>query len=169
VRVIAPEVVEELAGAGIAIERRRYQPGEAGHYRLVVAATDDPVLNRRICSDAAAVGAWANDVTDPDGGSMALPAVARRGRVSIAVSTGGASPGLAAWLRDELTDGFGDEVAVLADLVAAARDEARSRPSEQPLPDWRAALDSGMLDLIRQGRVSEAKERLQACRSSSSD
>ena len=35
--------------------------------------------------------------------------------------------------------------------------------------DWQQALDSGMLDLIREGRLAEAKERLQACLSSSSD
>jgi hypothetical protein len=37
------------------------------------------------------------------------------------------------------------------------------------VPGWQQALDSGMLDLIREGDLAEAKERLQACLSSSSD
>jgi hypothetical protein len=35
--------------------------------------------------------------------------------------------------------------------------------------DWQRALDSGMLELVREGHLAEAKERLQACLSSSSD
>jgi siroheme synthase (precorrin-2 oxidase/ferrochelatase) len=87
----------------------------------------------------------------------------------ISVGTGGASPVLASWLRDQIGELLGPEVAVLAELVAEARQTARSAAPDDPSPDWREALDSGMLDLIRRGRIPEAKERLSACRSSSSD
>ena len=43
---------------------------------------------------------------------------------------------------------------------------ASGRSSEDA--DWQQALDSGMLDLIRAGRVSDAKELLRSCLSSSS-
>ena len=49
-----------------------------------------------------------------------------------------------------------------------ARAEVRSGSPTDVVPDWRPALDSGMLDLIRLGRIPEAKELLSACRSSSS-
>ena len=42
---------------------------------------------------------------------------------------------------------------------------ARRGPEER---DWHRALDSGMLELVRERRLAEAKERLQACLSSSS-
>lgn len=175
VSVLAADVDEALAALpGVTVQRRRYEDGDATGYRLVVAATDDAALNRRIAEDTAAGGGWANDATRADGGAMAFPARLRRGRVLVTVSTGGASPGLAAWLRDELAERVGPEMGVLADLVAEARQGRRrnrgSAESGSPgdaLPDWREALDSGMLDLIRQGRILEAKERLQACQSSS--
>ncbi len=170
VRVVAVDVIDELAAlAGVTIERRHYRAGEVVRYRLVMAATDDPELNRSICADAEQAGIWANDASRPGGGRMAVPAVLRRGPVVVSVSTGGSSPVLASWLRDQIGDLLGPEVAVLAELVAEARDEARADVPEGTMPDWRPALDSGMLDLIRHGRIPEAKERLSACRSSSSD
>lgn len=169
VTVVAPTIRADAAELdGVAIERRTYAPGEAGHYRLVVAATDDVEVNRRVCADADQANVWANDASSPGGGALAVPAVLRRGPVLISVGTGGSSPGLAAWLRDQIADLFGSEVAVLADLVGEARREVRIDPSVDVVPDWRPALDSGMLELIRHGRIPEAKERLSACRSSSS-
>jgi siroheme synthase-like protein len=153
---------------GVTIAHRPYASGEAREYRLVVAATDDAGVNRLVCADAEKAGVWANNASLPGGGAVAVPAVLRRGPVLMSVGTGGASPGLAAWLRDQIADLLGPEVAVLAELVGEARREVRTDPRADVVPDWRPALDSGMLDLIRLGRIPEAKERLSACRSSSS-
>ena len=55
------------------------------------------------------------------------------------------------------------------ELVAELRDEEVAAGGPGRRPDWRAAVDSGMLDHIRAGQLAEAKERLEACLSSSSD
>ena len=60
------------------------------------------------------------------------------------------------------------EYDVLIEMLAAARDEHRARGATTEGPGWQRALDSGMLELIREGNLAEAKERLQACLSSSS-
>ena len=57
---------------------------------------------------------------------------------------------------------------MLVDLLAEARERLRADGRSTEGLDWQGALDSGMLDLVREGRVAEAKERLQACLSSSS-
>ena len=77
-------------------------------------------------ADAEARDVWANDASLPDGGPVAVPAVLHRGPVTVSVGTGGSSPVLAAWLRDQIADLLGPEVAVLADLVAEERQAARS-------------------------------------------
>jgi hypothetical protein len=64
---------------------------------------------------------------------------------------------------------MGPEYSVLLDLLSEAREEMRARGRSSEDADWQAALDSGMLDLIRRGRVAEAKELLLTCLSSSSD
>jgi len=65
-------------------------------------------------------------------------------------------------------DEFGPEFEVLIDLLSETRDELRARGESTESPGWQRALDSGMLELIREGNLAEAKERLQACLSSSS-
>jgi len=169
VTVVAPEVVPELAERPVTIERRPYRDGEAGEHRLVVVATDDPAVNARVAADAEAAGVWVNAADDVDNCTFTLPARVRRGDLLLTVSTGGRSPGLASWTRKRLEAEFGPEWAVLLDLLADARDELRAQGRSTLGVDWHAALDSGMLELVREGQLAEAKERLQACLSSSSD
>jgi hypothetical protein len=61
---------------------------------------------------------------------------------------------------------LGPEYATLLDVLSEAREEVRSSGRSSEDPDWQLALDSGMLELIRAGRVDEAKEILRACLSS---
>jgi hypothetical protein len=49
------------------------------------------------------------------------------------------------------------------DVLSEAREELRASGRSSEDHDWQSALDSGMLELIRAGRVDEAKEILRAC------
>ena len=53
--------------------------------------------------------------------------------------------------------------------VSEAREDLRGAGVSTEGLAWQEALDSGILELVREGRVAEAKERLQACLSSSSE
>jgi precorrin-2 dehydrogenase/sirohydrochlorin ferrochelatase len=158
----------EAAGAQVEIRGQdAYRAGELAGYRLVVAATGDAAFNHRLYEEAEAAGVWINSADDPANCSFILPAVARRGAISVAVSTGGTSPALATWMRRRLEAELGPEYEVLADLLASEREAIRAKGQTTEGLDWQTALDSGMLDLIRAGQVQEARERLQACLSSS--
>ena len=150
-------------------EERSYQPGEVSGYRLAVAATDAPEVNAAVYADGEAAGVWVNSADDPDNCSFTLPAVVRRGPVMIAVSTGGRSPALASWLKGRLAAQIGPEYEVLAELLAAEREAVRADGRSTEGLNWQKALDSDMLELIKNGHVADARERLQACLSSSSD
>ena len=69
----------------------------------------------------------------------------------------------ATWLRRRFTEELGPEYATLLDVLSEAREELRATGRSSEDPDWQSALDSGMLELIRAGRVDEAKEILRAC------
>lgn len=58
---------------------------------------------------------------------------------------------------------LGPEYEILLALLAEAREDLRSCGVETEGLAWQAALDSGMLELVREGQIVEAKERLQAC------
>ena len=73
------------------------------------------------------------------------------------------------WLRRRLAEEIGPAYDALVGLVGEVRDEVRARGVPTERLDWQGALDSGILELVRAGRLAEAKERLRACLSSSSD
>ncbi len=88
---------------------------------LVFAATSDFALNRRIAEDAARCRLWCNMATEPERGSFIVPSVVRRGPLTLAVSTGGASPAVAVQIRQRLEREFGAEWAILLRLMALLR------------------------------------------------
>lgn len=107
---------------------------------LAVAATDDDALNARIESEARERGVLVNrtDVGgERDAGSVVVPATVRDGDVVVAVSTGGRSPALAAYLREQL-DGTLEHADAMAELTAEIRAELQERGV--PPADRRAAV-----------------------------
>jgi siroheme synthase-like protein len=169
VTVVAPEVVPEVAAVADVVELRPYRPGEAAGYRFVIAATGDPQVNQQVYDDGEAAGVWVNSADDPQRCSAVLPARVRQGRLTLTVSTGGHSPAVAAWVRERLAREYGPEYDQLVGLLSEAREEVRAQGLGTEHLDWKQALDSGILELIRAGRPEAAKERLRACLSSSSD
>ncbi|MGQ0742891.1 MAG: precorrin-2 dehydrogenase/sirohydrochlorin ferrochelatase family protein [Acidimicrobiales bacterium] len=161
VSVVAPQIVDELAGrAGVALHRRSYRRGEVRGYWLVVAATDDVEVNQAVFDDGEAAGVWVNGADDPERCSFTLPSVLRRGDLTVAVSTGGRSPALAKWLRMRLGDQLGPEYEALLDLLAAERQAVRAAGRSTEGLDWDGALDSSLLPYIRQGDLGAAQARL---------
>jgi precorrin-2 dehydrogenase/sirohydrochlorin ferrochelatase len=169
VKVIATRVGSELAATGVPVELRPYRRGDVAGYRLVVAATDDPATNRAVYDDGEVAGIWVNSADEPASCSFTLPSVVRRGPIMVTVATGGHSPALATWLRAHVEDELGPEYEILLELLSAARDELKAAGRSTEGADWRKALNSDMLDLIKAGQIDRARERLQACLFSSSD
>jgi len=172
VEVVAPEISDSVRALGVPCEERAYVEGDARHYRLVVTATGDAAVDGAVFTDADGAGIWVNSADDPEHCTFTLPAVVRRGPLLVTVSTTGHSPAMATWLRRRLEGELGPEFELMLELVAAERRpmQAAGRSTEEP--DWQRALDSvmldgAMLDLIRAGNVDQARERLQACLSSS--
>lgn len=169
VSVVSPEILEEIAALGVTCHRRPYEAPEAGNYRLVIAATGDPVVNQQVYDDAEARGVWVNSADDPDRCSFILPARVRQGRLLVTVSTQGHSPAVSTWLRQRLSAELGPEYDQLIGVLADVRGEVQAAGLSTEALDWQDALDSGILDLVRANRLEEAKERLRACLSLSSD
>ena len=167
VTVVAPEVDPDLAALPVSVERRPYRPGDASRFRLVFAATDDPDTNAAVAAEAEAAGVWVNAADDLARSSFTLSSVARRGPIVVAVSTGGQSPALAAWLRRRIEADLGGEYEVLLRLLSDARTTMQHEGRSTEGANWLSALDSNMLELIRAGDIGKARERLEACLSSS--
>jgi precorrin-2 dehydrogenase/sirohydrochlorin ferrochelatase len=171
VHVVAPVIGDAVRALEprVTVEVRHYRAGEAAEYRLVIAATGSSEANRLVYEDCERAGVWVNAADDPPNCSFTLPSVLRRGPLLVTVSTSGRSPAVSSWLRTRLAAEVGPEFETLVELVAAERDAIRAGGRSTEGLDWQSALDSGMLDMIRAGQLVKARERLQACLSSSSD
>ena len=164
VTVIAPTVGPEmrsLAPSLRVVENRPYRSGDAAGFRLVITATGDHQVDAAVYADAEAAGVWVNSADDPGHSSFILPSVHRDGTVTVAVSTGGASPALAVWLRSHLA---GEPVVAgagtLAALLGEARRQLRSSGRRSDAVDWRALLDGPLPALVRAGALDEARATL---------
>ncbi len=144
---------------------------------------DDGAANETIAADARELWIWVNAADDPARCDFILPSVARRGTISIATTTGGSSPALARWLREQMEAFLDDDVEALAELLADVRSELRAGdaacaatceragvpppllcaecPRRIPPERWQRAIDVELRALLRAGDRAGARARLE--------
>ena len=101
--------------------RRPYHAGDLRRACLVVAATDREEINRRVCAEAKRRRLLVNCIAPPSAGNFIVPSVIHRGGVTVAISTGGASPAFAKRLRRDLERFFHRGYPALLKRMAALR------------------------------------------------
>ncbi|MGH9023129.1 MAG: precorrin-2 dehydrogenase/sirohydrochlorin ferrochelatase family protein, partial [Acidimicrobiia bacterium] len=123
VHVVAPLLgtkCQTLVDSGrIRWSSRPFEPADLDSAWLAVAATDDPEVNRLVVDTGESRRVWVISTT---GESPATTmAMARRGALSVAVGTGGMSPAVAVWVRDQLETVLAPELGSLLEVAAAVR------------------------------------------------
>lgn len=169
VTVISPELEEQLgrlhqAGA-LRWLPREYREGDLAGAFLVIAATDDEAVQARVHAEAGRDNLLLNVADVPKWCNVILPAVLRRGALSLAISTGGASPALAGQLRRELETKFGDEYRLLVDLLAALRPLVLARGGEQSenCRCFKELVAADLATWIRQQRWDLVRRQVESC------
>ena len=166
VTVVSPELTSVLVGmAGVGRIRhaaRRYRCGDLEGAVIALTAVDDPGVTAAVAAEARERGVWLNAADDAAHCDFMLPAVVRRGVLTIAVGSGGASPALARALREHLDATLGAEWASLGALAAEARVELRAVGRSADAEAWRRALAPDVRELLAVGRLDEARQRLRA-------
>jgi precorrin-2 dehydrogenase/sirohydrochlorin ferrochelatase len=163
ITVISPALIPELSILAsehlISVLQRVYQESDLKDAFLVIAATDDPALNRSIWQDALRWKCLVNVVDDPQHSNFILPAVVRRGDFTISISTGGASPALARRVREQLEDQFGREYGELTRLLGELRTDLHTlfETEDERLRAALYLLDSGILQVVRTNGYDAAR------------
>lgn len=158
VQVVSPQVVtalDELARTGkIEWHQKKCADGDLDGAFLVFAATDDPVTQEKVYRQACHAGQLVNVVDDPDRCNFQVPATSRRGDLTISVSTKGRSPAVAAMIREELEDLYGQEYEDLLDIMSKVRRQlAESENSQaQRKKIYKKILRSDIVEWIRTGQ-----------------
>lgn len=162
-----------LAGAGaIRLCQRAFEPADLEGCFLAIAATDNACVNRAVQKAARRRGVLFCGVDSHADGDFTVPAVARRGALQLAISTGGGSPAYAKLLRRELERYLDEGHAQLLDLLCDLRPKVQARFPDAPKRRekfWRALVTADILTMARRGQWAEIEERIKACLSSSLD
>jgi precorrin-2 dehydrogenase/sirohydrochlorin ferrochelatase len=158
--VISPEVnprVEEMAANNeISWEKREYKQGDLEGAFIAIAATDDNTVNRQIAAEATERNVLLNVVDVTHLCTFIAPSVARRGEVTIATSTGGASPALARTFREKLTTSRILQFADLAPILSQARAELVEKRVTVVPDHWQTQITDDLLDLVQSDKTDEA-------------
>ena len=139
---------------------RPYRPGDLEGAFIGVAATNVWHVNQEIYQEAERLGVLLNVVDDPDLCSFIAPSVVKREPVTLAISTGGASPALARKLRETLAQAEALEWADLADVLAQARRIVKEKRIAIDPERWQCCITRELLEMAQTGRSDEALEKL---------
>ena len=160
VTVVAPRAearIRAWARQGrVCWQARGFEPGDLAGMELAFIATSDSRANRAAAAEAERRGVWANVADDPSACRFLVPAVLRRGRLTVAVGTQGASPELAAWVRDRIDRALPGCLAELVELARRVREMARGRV-DHPV---RRLLEAGVLEDLERGDRGAAERKV---------
>ena len=166
VRVVSPTLtpaLSELVAAGaIGHVARGYAAGDLADATLAFAATDDGAINAAVAREGRERGVWVNAADDPANCDVILPAVVRRGVVTVAVGTGGASPALARAVRERIERALPEAYGTLAEIAADVRRELHAAGRRASAEAWQEALRDGLAPLLEGRRREEAARRVRA-------
>jgi len=166
VTVVSPEFSEALRGlektTAVTLICRPYETSDLDGKFLVIGATNDEALNRRVNADAENRNMLCNIADVPDICNFILPSIIRRGDLVIAVSTSGKSPAFAKKLRKDLEKNFGDEYARFLTLMGSVRTKllCTAHAPEAHKPLFERLIHNNLLELIKNDRKEEINRLL---------
>lgn len=154
-----------LARRGVVLRERRFRASDVGRQALVVAATDERPVNGRVSEACRRRNVPVNVVDDPVLCTFIVPAVLRRGDVTVAVSTGGKSPAAARLVKERIAEAVGEEYAALVDLLGAERERAKREVASQRARAraWKQAAGGEALEALRRGDRPGARRAVRRC------
>jgi len=110
ITVVAPTLCSQLQQLAqsktINWIERSYERSLIEGATFVFAATDDKLLNEAISNDALACDILVCNVSNGEQGSFITPAIARHDGLTLAISSGGSSPSLIKYMKNELLQHF---------------------------------------------------------------
>lgn len=167
VTVVAPELCNDvqqmLSDQKIKHIATAFKPEHLDAMMLVIAATDDEVINRRVSELAQSRNIPVNVVDNPGLCSFIMPSIVDRNPVQIAISTGGASPVLARLLRARLETMIPSSFGRLAELMGKSREKVRKRfpKMRERRRFWEHILQGPVAEMLFAGQDKAALKMLE--------
>jgi precorrin-2 dehydrogenase / sirohydrochlorin ferrochelatase len=153
-----PELLELAEQGKIALLQKVYEPGDLAEAFVIVAAINEPTLVEQIWQETQARGQLLNVVDVPAYCNYIIPSILRRGQLTVAVSTEGASPSLAKRIRQQLETHFPPTYATYMQLATVVRAYMRSSGLSYDTRDdfFGEFFTSDILRLLTEGEETQA-------------
>ncbi|EKM3680843.1 siroheme synthase [Vibrio alginolyticus] len=140
----------------------------------VWATTDNPELNHQVYKDAKELGILVNVVDDKPYCDFITPSMINRGRIQIAISSGGASPVLIRNIREKLESILPQNMGLMADFANSKRNSIKEALPSVDLrrkfweqffsnPEVENARDNRELEAIYQATMATALDEKGSC------
>lgn len=165
IKLVAPEVGPELAQlvkqSGGVIFLETYREDLLNDVVLVISATDQPDINRRVSADSRARNLPVNVVDNPELCSVIMPAIVDRSPLVIGISSGGEAPVLARILRAQLESTIPAAYGHLASFASRFRQAVKQKfaDGEQRRRFWEKALSGSVRELVFAGDTHAAERQ----------
>ncbi len=162
--VISPDATQGIRSfterGQIELDLRKYQQGDLQGAFLVIAATNDRVVNQEIFEEAEKQGILLNAVDDMPRCSFIAPSIVEKGPVTVAISTGGASPALARKLRENMEVSSALDWADATGVLSKARQIIKDKQIAVDPQRWQCCMTDELLTMIQAGHENEALDLL---------
>ena len=161
-RKVIPELQQLAESTGGTIRIGDYSVADIEGKFLIIAATDDEVLNKQVSDDAHQRQLPVNVVDSPQLCSVIVPAIIDRSPLVIAVSSGGKSPVLARMLRSKIESLIPAAYGRLANLVGTFRDKVKLsyKTVDERKNFWEEVLNGPIAEMVFAGKDAVANDML---------
>ena len=164
VTVIAPEILPEITALqrtfpALTLCHRNYETGDLRDTFLVIAATDNRNVNAAVVREAREQQCLLNVADDPDAGNFTVAGTYDNGSLHFSAATGG-NPRFTHLLLEDLRQQYGDDMAAFSAFLDEQREIVKQLlPGPRARQEfWRTTLTNQLLQLVKQGRLQQAKE-----------
>ena len=147
----------------ITLINKSFDQTDIKDYSIIIAATDDSLVNSSISAIAQVKKIPVNVVDSPELSSFIMPSIVDRSPLIIAVSSSGKAPVLSRIIRAKLETVIPSAYGILADIAGEYRQKVKDRFStiKDRRAFWEAVFSGVIAEKVFSGRISEAKEDIQ--------
>ena len=130
--VTAPRLLPDFYDLeGVVLLEKSFAPEILEGKFFVIAATGDVPLDRSIAGLCRERNILVNVADDQEACAFLFPSLVKRGRLSIGVSTGGASPGMAAHLRKQIEEALPANVEDILVFLQTQRPQVKGEIADE--------------------------------------
>lgn len=159
---VKDEYIAELAKTGkINLEIREFSESDLEGVFIVISATDNSELNQRVYDLCSSRNIPVNSVDQKDKCSFIFSAEIRRGDLTIAVSTGGTSPGAAGVIRDKIESMISENAGLYFEEVKIARTKILQKNIEKSVKSKILKEISREIDIFKDMNRDEIREKIE--------